>query len=326
MQTEVSRMTRYNQFSAVAIAVGLAVVFIVAAMPVTRQVSAFPQSDGSSFVDDTGEYQCQVIDGQVTIAGEAKGDYATNVRYSSADTLTIPSTVTSQGCIYEVTAIGDGALSLVNYQDVIIPSAIVKIGNSVFAGNPIVKSVEFQGEVSSFGDSVFAGCEYLTSVTLSEDMTVIPADTFMGCTSLESIVIPEDVTRISADAFADCSSLTTVDMGGSAVRIIADNAFSGCNALSTVIFSDDLTTLGSQAFDVTFTDADNNVLTVASDLIGKTFTGAAGPLVEYAIPINETVLDMNAEIILITCLILAGFLVCGVAGAAYHWAKRVVYE
>ncbi len=69
-----------------------------------------------------------------------------------------------------------------------------------YSGNP----------VTAIGDSAFAGNTTITSVNLPASLTQIGAQAFEGCSSLESVNTPNSVTTIGKAAFKNCTKLTAM--------------------------------------------------------------------------------------------------------------------
>ncbi|MBO5056457.1 MAG: leucine-rich repeat domain-containing protein [Lachnospiraceae bacterium] len=74
----------------------------------------------------------------------------------------------------------------------------------------------------------FWGNPYLKHVTLDSNLSSIPAYAFSNCMNLDSVTIPLPVRSIEAKAFEDCVSLSTVTLPDSMNNIHA-TAFDGCS-------------------------------------------------------------------------------------------------
>ncbi len=319
---------KFSKIIPVAVAVLVAAVVMVSAVPTAFQVSngdiASPQSDGTTFVDDTHTYKCQISDGSVTITSEAKGGYS--VTYRDDRTLTIPNEVVSQGYTYKVTSIGDNALEACCYTDIVVPSGVSLIGNEAFAHNLILNSVEFEGDDIEFGDSVFCGCEALKKVTLPTGLESIPVDTFAGCINLTEVVVPAAVVKVGNEAFAGCSGLETVDMSNSNVKSIGSGAFSGCTGLKTISFPATLQTVADNAFDgAQFRAADGTTIHTPTGLAGLTFAQTEDGQYQVAVPAAEPT-DERASYLVIGLGVLLLIGLIGVLVVVSRRMKRKVYE
>ncbi|MGN1118933.1 MAG: leucine-rich repeat protein, partial [Oscillospiraceae bacterium] len=127
------------------------------------------------------------------------------------------------------TYVFSGCTNLGKTYDVVIPSALTKIG----AG-------------------LFQNCENLkvTRTFIPETVTDIGADAFSGCTAKEftAIVIPSLVTNIGNNAFKGCKNIQTVDLYTNVVTKIGDYAFADCEQIKNFVVPTSVTTLGKGAF------------------------------------------------------------------------------
>ena len=103
---------------------------------------------------------------------------ANEVSVASDNTLsgniTIPSQVTYNSVLYQVTSIGEDA----------------------FYNDSGLTSVTIPNSVTSIGNYAFYYCSGLASVTIPNSVTSIGNYAFSGCSSLTSVVIPNSVTSI----------------------------------------------------------------------------------------------------------------------------------
>lgn len=99
-----------------------------------------------------------------------------------------------------------------NFDEIVIPEGVTKIGGAVFWG-----------------------CEWLTTLTISDSVTSIGDSAFWNCHSLTDITIPSSVTSIGEYAFAYCDSLSSLMIPNS-VRCIGDSAFYKCDGLTNITF------------------------------------------------------------------------------------------
>lgn len=134
-----------------------------------------------------------------------------------------------------------------------------------------IKSVVFEGDITSIGRAAFNGCSGITSIIIPDSVTsietwafgrnpnltdiIIPegitqiADCcFYECTGLKNITIPSSVTSIGDCAFLKCSEITNIKLPDN-ITSIGREAFSGCTGLSTIIIPESVTTIGKGAFE-----------------------------------------------------------------------------
>ena len=191
--------------------------------------------------------------------------------YELQGSITIPSTFTYNGIVYNVTSIGNSAFSNCRgLTSITIPNNVTSIGDGAFnwcsslesivvasnnkvydsrnncnaiietASNALIagcKNTIIPNNVTSIGNTAFDGCFDLTSVVIPSGVTSIGDEAFSGCTGLTSINIPNSVKSIGYGAFAGCNGLTSVSIGNS-VTSIGEYAFSGCSGLTKVIVKD----------------------------------------------------------------------------------------
>ena len=209
-----------------------------------------------------------------------------DVRYSS-NTITIPSTVTHSGAIYEVTSIGELAFADCKLlTDITIPNSVTKIGDCAFSGCSALGSIEIPNNVTNIGHGLFSGCSSLANISIPNSVTKIGDNAFRECESITSITIPYSVKSIGRNAFSGCWSLSNTYYTGNVeswcdikfndpwanpthnshklyidnqelyevivpntVDSIRDFVFLNCSNLSSIIISDSIKSIGNSAFE-----------------------------------------------------------------------------
>ncbi len=130
-----------------------------------------------------------------------------------------------------------------------------------------IKSVEFNGQITSIGVAVFKRCSSLTSLVIPNSVTSIGQYALAGCESLEHLVIPASVTSIGSSAFfygvegldgsiwLICDKITSAGPIGSGCNYefgwtenIPKNAFSHLDNLNCVTIPNSVTSIGEMAF------------------------------------------------------------------------------
>ncbi len=131
-----------------------------------------------------------------------------------------------------VTAIGNFAFNLANFEYVALPSTVTTIGTSAFSLNASLLAVSISSSVTSIGTSAFAYNASLQVVQFAANsqLTTIGALAFSNNASLQNIVIPSSVTSIGQSAFSHNASLQIV--------IFAEN--SQLTTIGSYAFSDDV--------------------------------------------------------------------------------------
>ncbi|MGM9845242.1 MAG: leucine-rich repeat protein [Muribaculaceae bacterium] len=95
-----------------------------------------------------------------------------------AGTVTIPSSVTSRGKKYTVTAIGDHAFeSCSRLKAVVIPETVTAIGNCAFIGSGITR-LKLPSSLRSIGRCAFMSCQRLVSINIPDNLEYIGSYAF----------------------------------------------------------------------------------------------------------------------------------------------------
>ena len=154
----------------------------------------------------------------------------------------------------------------------------VVIGKSAFSACKSMKDVKFSGTGAVIGTNAF----YKNNRVATLDLTGVASVGFKAfpyCNGMTKLVIPGEVGVVGGYAFYKCANLKEV-LIGEGVTGLDRSAFSGCNAITKIAFPTTLQTVGPNAFyGLSFTDADGNVLSKASELRGHVFSGSDSKLV-----------------------------------------------
>lgn len=139
---------------------------------------------------------------EVTV-GELKYSCATGSKdamviqgdYKALENVIIPSTISVDGDVYNVTAIGEKAFdSCRNLKSVSIPGTVEIIFNNAFNWTGLT-SITIPGSVKTIGSNVFYSCTELGDVKLLEGVEVIGRGAFFGCNNMK-IELPSTICRI----------------------------------------------------------------------------------------------------------------------------------
>lgn len=140
---------------------------------------------------------------------------------------------------YGQTVFADGEipsfmLSGTNVREVRLPYSVTRIGDSAFAGTPLIEFT--MPPVSDLGTGVFSGCTSLAQVDMSVmKCGIIPDNTFAGCSSLNSVLLPAGVIRkIGRRAFAG-TAVQSLDL--CMVEEIGDYAFASAREIRDISVS-----------------------------------------------------------------------------------------
>ena len=134
--------------------------------------------------------------------------------------------------------------------DVVIPSTVVEIEPSAFAGTAWFQNWEQSGsgDFLIVGDGILLGYRGGDSiVSIPEGVKTIGADAFASHMGITKIIIPDSVETIGEGAFAGCGNLAAVE-GGQSLRRIKDRAFQGC-PLQNIKIPASVEEIGLRAYD-----------------------------------------------------------------------------
>ena len=194
--------------------------------------------------------------------------------------LIIPSTVTNGGITYNVTAIGNNALSSKQtLLSVKIPGSITNIDQFVFYNSINLSSItvdinnqhyldingilfnkdktiliqyppakidtlyNIPNSVININMFAFYYCNKLIRVIIPDSVKTIGDSGFQDCKSLTSVVIPDSVTTIGAYAFNNCIKMTSFTIG-SGVKVVNEGVFNNCSILTSVYFNGNIPYIG----------------------------------------------------------------------------------
>lgn len=91
-----------------------------------------------------------------------------------------------------------------------LPYGTTSIGESAFADNHQLISVDIPETCLSIGRTAFAGCYAIQTFIIAEGLTSIGESAFNGCLSLRTITLPSTCIEIGNDAFGRCDILNNL--------------------------------------------------------------------------------------------------------------------
>lgn len=178
----------------------------------------------------------------------------------------IPSTVTYEGVVYNVTSIGERAFEVCSsLKTITLPESVTSIGDYAFASCYLLKSITIpdNSKLTSIGQYAFYDCCRLSSIAIPQSVTDIGKYAFSECLSLESVHISSIESWCSIN-FSHAESnplyyaldlylngeLVTDLMLPSAITEIKALAFYCCRSLASIIIPENsmLTSIGNHAF------------------------------------------------------------------------------
>ncbi len=179
---------------------------------------------------------------EIQISGAASiGSYA--FAYTSAEKVTIPSTVT---------VMGNYAFSgCTKLKTVSIKSTYLDIPDYCFYNCTSLKLFTLPLGATRIGTAAFYGCSSLTNIYIysQSELSTIGSSAFENCTSLSSVVLQKKLTSIGSKAFKNCMALVTVNASAcSQLTTVGDSAFEDCKKLNKLLLPDSVTGIGDRAF------------------------------------------------------------------------------
>lgn len=151
--------------------------------------------------------------------------------------------------VHGATEIADNAFfNQDKVKSIVFDGPLTTVGDDAFTKCKALENLVLPDSVTTLGMRVFSECESLESFDIPSGVTTIPLRSFEFCTSLKSIVIPDGVTDIQLSAFGDCTSLASVTFptSGSLTDIKTD-AFRNCTSLKKMTIPEGITQLNAIA-------------------------------------------------------------------------------
>lgn len=109
-----------------------------------------------------------------------------------------------------------------------------------------IKSIRFDGRITSIGDYAFLDCSYFSNITMPDSLVRIGSHAFEKC-NMTKIVIPDSVTMVGEYAFSCCQSLRDITIPNSVTRI-ENYTFVSCGGLTDISIPGSVTSIGNYAF------------------------------------------------------------------------------
>ncbi|MBQ5334949.1 MAG: leucine-rich repeat domain-containing protein [Oscillospiraceae bacterium] len=143
-------------------------------------------------------------------------------------TPTFPSSVSANGCEWEVITGADGCIitRCVNssgLKEVTVPSelngkTVIAVGDDAFSNDAesrcrLIETIIMADTIRQIGSGFFKGCIYLRRITMPAQLESIGNDAFRGASALERLVIGDKCRTIGNHFCADAISLQNVTIG-----------------------------------------------------------------------------------------------------------------
>jgi hypothetical protein len=146
---------------------------------------------------------------------------------TSITSVSIPSTVTNSGTIYNISDINNFTFSgSTNLTNITVNSYLSNFRNGFLGVNNTGLQISFN-YTGSIPEGACSGMNKMSSITIPSTITGIEKNSFQDCAGLKSITIPSSVTSIGYTAFKDCSGLTSI-----AINSYISNLASGLYGLN----------------------------------------------------------------------------------------------
>lgn len=188
--------------------------------------------------------------------------YALCYNCTNLTTVSVPTTVTTlsnacfQSCsalttisgLSNVTTIGQSAFisdTSLSTHDIDFTKVTDLGGNSFQNCRALTGSINLSS-VTTTGTYVFANTR-ISSITIGGTIQDVPGQFCYGCSSLTSITFGSNIKSLGYASFSLCSGLTTLDLSGTSITYIGQQAFNGCTNLSSITLPSTLQTLDSNA-------------------------------------------------------------------------------
>lgn len=230
------------------------------------------------------------------------------LRYSLSDTtatvlggstgvfLEIPSSVSYNGNVYSVTAIGEYAFSCCNdfVGDLAIPSSVKEIGEGAFwFCEGFTGRLTIPQSVSVIGREAFTGCSGFTEVYYNAKNCMDTFTPFSSCGG--TLIIGDDVERIPSNVFWNASFTGNLVIPSSVISI-GDYAFSRCTGFSgSLVIPDSVTEIGGYAFsECSGFSGSLSISNSITELNNSVFQGCSGFIGNLVIPDSVTIIGDRA--------------------------------
>ena len=273
----------------------------------STSLSQYQQADVwrnfSNIVGQDYDFEANGIYYIITGPNTASVTYKDTNFNSYSGTVNIPATVTHDGTLYTVTAIGMSAFrQSSSLTSVSIPNTVTSIDYAAFYRCSALTSITVPSNVVTIGDHAFRETG-LTQVTLRNGVNTIGRAAFYGCEALTGVSIPNSVTSLGDACFQNCSSLTSASIG-TGITDIPVQCFAVCTSLSSINIPSTVKSYGSFAF--CYTRFTTLYLTEGVETIGYGVFAGCQQLTSINFPASVTHIDDN---VLSDCYALANITV-----------------
>ncbi len=286
---------------------------------VSQYQSASVWQNFSNIVGKSYDFESNGIYYRITGTNTAEVTYKDLNFNSYSGLVRIPSTVTHEGTVYTVTAIGASAFRQSSgLTGVTIPGSVTVIDYAAFYNCTALTQITIYSTLRTIGDYAFRQSG-LTSIYIPYGVQSIGRACFYGCSALTSATIPGSVQSLGELCFMRCESLQNVSFGQGFTEIPLQ-CFTYCTDLNSITIPSSVKKYDHYSFYNTgFTSLD---LSEGVDTIGYRAFGACLNLTSISFPASVRFID---EAPLEECPSLAEITVDG-ANPNYSAVDNVLYD
>lgn len=211
-------------------------------------------------------YDVEVDGIYYNIVPKAKKAEVTSGDKHYVNSVTIPSTITVDGVVYDVTSIGEGAFnsglfSISGLTSITIPNSVTSIGGYAFRRCGNLTSITIPNSVTSIGEWAFADCSGLRSITIPNSVTSIGDFAFQYDEKLKDVHISDlkawceiqfsrgesNPLNYAQELYINDNLIDNLEIPSS-VTSISQYAFCGYEGLTSVNIPNSVTSIGKSAF------------------------------------------------------------------------------
>lgn len=122
-----------------------------------------------------------------------------------------------------------GSISHLELEETIITS----IGNLAFANCQNLQYIKFPSSLEEICDGAFMACKNIIEIIFPPDskLNIIGSKAFYGCSKLEPFSFPPLLESIGKKAFKFCFKFSKIDLRGTKIRFMGQDAFKYCDEL-----------------------------------------------------------------------------------------------
>ncbi len=255
---------------------------------VSQYQSASVWQNFSNIVGKSYDFESNGIYYRITGTNTAEVTYKDLNFNSYSGLVRIPSTVTHEGTVYTVTAIGASAFRQSSgLTGVTIPGSVTVIDYAAFYNCTALTQITIYSTLRTIGDYAFRQSG-LTSIYIPYGVQSIGRACFYGCSALTSATIPGSVQSLGELCFMRCESLQNVSFG-QGVTEIPLQCFTYCTGLNSITIPSSVKKYDHYSFYNTgFTSLD---LPEGVDTIGYRAFGACLNLTSISFPASVRFID-----------------------------------